>query len=204
MFERYTESARRVLFFARYEASELGGAAISADHLLLGLTREAKGVVCEVFALSHASLKAVRQAIEARAASGVKHGTSVELPFENDAKRVLQFAAEEADRLRHPYIGTEHLLLGLLREEGSPAAATLAGQGLRVDEVRAAVARLSAPPEDAHAVARHAEVFEVERIQGLLDDLSRKLADPVDTAAARDLAQQIMCELAALKTRLDV
>ena len=202
MFERYTESARRVLFFARLEASELGGRAITADHLLLGLTREAKGVVCEVFAVSHASLKGIRQTVASRQ-SGVKPGTAVELPFGNDAKHVLEFAAEEADRLRHPYIGTEHLLLGLLREEGSPAAATLAAHGLRVDEVRAAVARLSAPTEDAHAVGRHAEVFEVERIQGLLDDLRRKLADPVDAAAARDLAQQIMCELGALKTRLD-
>src|SRR5687768_9907433 len=104
MFERYTESARRVLFFARYEASELGGSTIDADHILLGLTREAKGIVCEVFALSHVSLKNIRHEIEARARFGEKLSTSVEMAFSEASKHALSFAAEEADRLHHPYI----------------------------------------------------------------------------------------------------
>jgi len=199
MFERYTESARRVLFFARYEASEMGGRAILADHLLLALTREAKGIVCEVFATSHASLKGIRQTIEARAPFGEKLATSVEIPFGDDAKRALEFAAEEADRLGHPYIGTEHLLLGLLREDGSPAAATLAAQGLRLEDVRAEIARMTAPPTEG-ASGRVAELIErIDNIKHMVLQLHKTGLSASD--AARQ-TERIMFELEALKSRL--
>src|SRR6266550_1210289 len=118
MFERYTERARRVLFFARYEASQLGSISIETEHLLLGLIREGKGLTSRIFARSHLSLENIRKEIEGRTVFREKVSTSVELPFSPETKRVLQFAAEEADRLLHNYIGTEHLLLGILREEG--------------------------------------------------------------------------------------
>src|SRR5678810_1458327 len=116
MFERYTERARRVLFFARYEASQLGSISIETEHLLLGLIREGKGLTSRIFARSHLSLENIRKDIEGRTVFREKVSTSVEIPFSADTKRVLQFAAEEADRLLHTYIGTEHLLLGILRE----------------------------------------------------------------------------------------
>ena len=199
MFERYTESARRVLFFARYEASELGGAKIDADHILLGLTREAKGIVCEVFALSHVSLKNIRHEIEERAQTGAKLPASVEIPFSEAAKRTFQFAAEEADRLRHPYIGTEHLLLGLLREGASPAALTLAKQGLRVEDVRAEIVRMTAP--DGTIPSRFTETHQLvdrikERVMILPDALS-------DTDRCRELIQLILRDLDALDRRLN-
>ena len=117
MFERYTERARRVLFFARYEASQLGSISIETEHLLLGLIREGKGLTSRIFARSHLSLENIRKEIEGRTVFREKVSTSVEIPFSAETKRVLQFAAEEADRLLHNYIGTEHLLLGILREE---------------------------------------------------------------------------------------
>src|ERR671919_4192 len=122
MFERYTERARRVLFFARYEASQLGSISIETEHLLLGLIREGKGLTSRIFARSHLSLESIRKEIEGRTVFREKVSTSVEIPFSAETKRVLQFAAEEADRLLHNYIGTEHLLLGILREERSVAA----------------------------------------------------------------------------------
>ncbi|HXG54805.1 MAG TPA: ATP-dependent Clp protease ATP-binding subunit [Vicinamibacterales bacterium] len=136
MFERYTERARRVLFFARYEASQLGSISIETEHLLLGLIREGKGLTSRIFARSHLSLESIRKEIEGRTVFREKVSTSVEIPFSAETKRVLQFAAEEADRLLHNYIGTEHLLLGILREERSVAATILMEKGMRLNTVR--------------------------------------------------------------------
>src|SRR5512136_222046 len=136
MFERYTERARRVLFFARYEATQLGSNLIETEHLLLGLIREGKGLTSRLFARSHLSLDGIRKEIEGRAVLRETVSASVEIPFSAETKRVLQFAAEEADRLLHNYIGTEHLLLGLLREDRSVAAVILAERGMRLNAIR--------------------------------------------------------------------
>ena len=141
MFERYTERARRVLFFARYEASQLGSVSIETEHLLLGLIREGKGLTSRIFARSHLSLENIRKEIEGRTVFREK-ATSVEIPFSAEAKRVLQYAAEEADRLLHNYIGTEHLLLGILREERSVAASILTEKGMRLHAVREDIVQL--------------------------------------------------------------
>src|SRR5881394_2821752 len=142
MFERYTERARRVLFFARYEASQLGSISIETEHLLLGLIREGKGLTSRIFARSHLSLENIRKEIEGRTVFREKVSTSVEIPFSAETKRVLQFAAEEADRLLHSYIGTEHLLLGILREERSVAASILMEKGMRLNTVREDIVQL--------------------------------------------------------------
>ena len=139
MFERYTERARRVLFFARYEASQLGSISIVTEHLLLGLIREGKGLTSRIFARSHLSLENIRKEIEGRTVFREKVSTSVEIPFSAETKRVLQCAAEEADRLLHNYIGTEHLLLGILREERSVAASILMEKGMRLNTVRPSI-----------------------------------------------------------------
>jgi hypothetical protein len=142
MFERYTERARRVLFFARFEASQLGSISIETEHLLLGLIREGKGLTSRLFATAHLSLSDVRQEIESRTVLREKVSTSVEIPFSIAMKRVLQNAADEADRLLHNYIGTEHLLLGILREEKSVAASLLTERGMRLETVRADIQQL--------------------------------------------------------------
>jgi len=142
MFERYSERARRVLFFARYEASQLGSVSIETEHLLLGLLREGKGVTGRIFGRAHLSFDRIRREIEERTAFHEKISTSVEMPFSREAKRVLGFAAEEADRLLHNYIGTEHLLLGILREDRSVAASMLTEKGMRLDVVRDDIVRL--------------------------------------------------------------
>ena len=89
MFERYTERARRVLFFARYEASQLGSISIETEHLLLGLIREGKGLTSRIFARSHLSLESIRKEIEGRTVFREKVSTSVEIPFSAETKRVL-------------------------------------------------------------------------------------------------------------------
>jgi hypothetical protein len=142
MFERYTERARRVLFFARYEASQLGSISIETEHLLLGLIREGKGLTGRIFGRSHISLENTRKEIEGRVVFHEKVNTSVEIPFSAETKRVLGYAAEEADRLLHNYIGTEHLLLGLLREQRCVAASILMEKGMRLHTVREDIVQL--------------------------------------------------------------
>jgi ATP-dependent Clp protease ATP-binding subunit ClpC len=135
MFERYTEKARRVIFFARYEASQFGSPYIETEHLLLGLLREDKALTNR-FLRSHASVESIRKQIEGHTTIREKVSTSVDLPLSNECKRVLAYAAEEAERLSHKHIGTEHLLLGLLREEKCFAAEILTERGLRLPMIR--------------------------------------------------------------------
>jgi ATP-dependent Clp protease ATP-binding subunit ClpA len=144
MFERYTEKARRTIFFARYEASQFGSPYIETEHLLLGLLREDKRLTNR-FLRSHASVESIRRQIEARTLVREKVSTSVDLPLSNECKRVLAYAAEEAERLGHAHIGTEHLLLGLLREGGCFAAQLLTERGVELRQMREAVA--AAPPD---------------------------------------------------------
>jgi Clp amino terminal domain, pathogenicity island component len=135
MFERYTEPARRTIFFAHYEASQFGSQFIETEHLLLGLLREDKGLANR-FLRSHAAVESIRKQIEAHTAPGEKVSTSVDLPLSQDCKRVLAYGAEEATRANHGHIGAEHLLLGLLRERKCFAAQLLGEQGLTLDWVR--------------------------------------------------------------------
>jgi ATP-dependent Clp protease ATP-binding subunit ClpC len=142
MFERYTERARRVIFFARYEASQLGSSSIETEHLLLGLIREGKGLTSRLFSKSHLSMESLRKEVEGRALYRDRVSTSVDIPLSPESKRVLGFAAEEAERMLHNYIGTEHVLLGLLREEKSLAAGILAEKGMRLSAVREEIVQL--------------------------------------------------------------
>ncbi len=140
MFEKYTEKARRVIFFARYEASQFGSPYIETEHLLLGILREDKALTNR-FLRSHGSVESIRKQIEGHTTIREPVSTSVDLPLSNESKRVLAFAAEEAVRLSHKHIGTEHVLLGLLREEKSFAAGLLTERGVRLLALREDLAR---------------------------------------------------------------
>jgi hypothetical protein len=124
MFERYTEKARRVIFFARYEASQYGSREIDTEHLLLGLIREDKALYRW---LPKTDLRTIRQRVDDHSPKHPPTSTAVDLPLSAAGKRVLKHAADEADRLANKHIGTEHLLLGLLDEEGLAAKLLLEG-----------------------------------------------------------------------------
>ena len=143
MFERFTEKARRVIFFARYEAAVLGASYIDHSHLLLGLLREDKGLFSK---LVHDNdlLKNAAELMGLKP-SGDKVSTSVDLPLTTEAKRVLVFAAEEAESMGDPHVGTGHVLLGLLREPGA-ARDLLAARGLELTGVRKVVAEKERAP----------------------------------------------------------
>jgi uncharacterized protein (TIGR03435 family) len=135
VFERYTEAARRALFFARYEADRLGSVSVESEHLLLGLIRETGGTVPRLLARAGITSETIRKDIDGL--SPRQRGTpSDENPFSDQVKRILSLAAEEANRLLHPDIDTEHLLLGILRDDNSVAASILATHGMRINKVR--------------------------------------------------------------------
>ena len=192
MFERYTERARRVLFFARYEASQLGSVSIETEHLLLGLIREGKGLTSRIFARSHLSLENTRKEIEGRTVLREKVSTSVEIPFSAETKHVLQFAAEEADRLLHNYIGTEHLLLGLLREEQSVAASILVEKGMRLHAVREDIVQLLNEKTTVSRVKETPLLAEFSR--DLTEAAMKSQLDPlVGRAYELERVQQVLC-----------
>src|SRR6267378_2231253 len=192
MFERYTERARRVLFFARYEASQLGSISIETEHLLLGLIREGKGLTSRIFARSHLSLENIRKEIEGRTVFREKVSTSVEIPFSAETKRVLQYAAEEADRLLHNYIGTEHLLLGILREERSVAASILMEKGMRLHTVREDIVQLLNEKTTLTRVKETPLLAEFSR--DLTEAAMKNMLDPlVGRDYELERVQQVLC-----------
>src|SRR6201995_3155001 len=175
MFERYTEKARRVIFFARYEASQFGSPYIETEHLLLGLLREDKALANR-FLRSHAAIESIRKQIEAHTTVREKVSTSVDLPLSHECKRVLAYGAEEAERLSHKHIGTEHLLLGLLREEKSFAAEILHERGLRLSAVREEISRSASEktttrPKESSLLAEFSRDLTQAAVDGMLDPL---------------------------------
>jgi len=192
MFERYTEKARRVIFFARYEASQFGAPAIEPEHLLLGLMREDKTLTGRFFPRAQVSIESIRKEIEGRTLLREKISTSVELPLAPETKRVLAYAHEESDRLQHRHIGTEHLLLGLLREDRSMAAEILYERGLRLNAVRDEIARQSGA--DARGSQKKDTPHLVEFSRDLTEDASNDKLDPlIGREAEIERVVQILC-----------
>jgi Clp amino terminal domain, pathogenicity island component/UvrB/uvrC motif len=141
MFERFTDRARRVVVLAQDEARMLNHSYIGTEHLLLGLIHEGQGVAAGALESLGISLEAVRQQVEQIIGRG-QQAPSGHIPFTPRAKKVLEFSLRESQQLGHDYIGTEHLLLGLIREGEGIAAQVLAGLGADLDRVRQQVIQL--------------------------------------------------------------
>jgi ATP-dependent Clp protease ATP-binding subunit ClpC len=197
MFERYTEEARRALFFARYETCQRGGASIESEHLLVGLIRETRGPVNAILAHFQVTPLTLLQEIDARVPMKESLPASVEIPFNPEVIRVLNNAHEEADRLRHSHIGPEHLFLALLREEQSVAASVLDHQGVTLTAAREYIATqpMAASPPGA-----------MTRVDGILEtikDLVEQLGHAERNGSeAMELIAQIHRRLDALKPHL--
>ncbi|HWN90830.1 MAG TPA: ATP-dependent Clp protease ATP-binding subunit, partial [Verrucomicrobiae bacterium] len=136
MFERFTERARRVIILAREEAGRFRHDFVGTEHILLGLIRDGEGIATAVLQRLGLRLETVKAEVERALAGFPKTLTFGEVPFTPQAKRVLELSIEEARQLGHNYIGTEHLLLGLMKEGQSIAAKILESLGARLDEVR--------------------------------------------------------------------
>lgn len=153
MFERYTEAARRSIFFARYEASQYGSPHIDTEHLLLGMLRDSKngklGDQGEWFRAEIEKNTRIRERIP----------TSVEIPLTDDCKRALTLAHEEADRLKSRYIGPEHMLMGIVRAEKGLAARLLRERGVQLEDLRSECAnnKTKGDYEEAQCITRWSE-----------------------------------------------
>jgi len=142
MFERFTDRARKVMALANQEAQRFNHEYIGTEHVLLGLVKEGSGVGANVLKNLDVDLRKVRLEVEKLVKSGPDMVTMGKLPQTPRAKKVIEFAIEEARNLNHNYVGTEHLLLGLLREQDGVAAQVLMNLGLKLEEVREEVLNL--------------------------------------------------------------
>jgi ATP-dependent Clp protease ATP-binding subunit ClpC len=142
MFERLTDRARKVMALANQEAQRFNHEYIGTEHILLGLVKEGSGVGANVLKNLDIDLRKVRLEVEKLVKSGPEMVTMGKLPQTPRAKKVIEYAIEEARNLNHNYVGTEHLLLGLLREHDGVAAQVLMNLGLKLEEVREEVLNL--------------------------------------------------------------
>lgn len=143
MFERFTDRARRVIVLAQEESGVLNHNYIGTEHILLGLIREGEGVAAKALEAMGISLADVRKQVEETVGQGQQAPTG-HIPFSPRAKKVLELSNREALQLGHNYIGTEHILLGLIREGKGVAAQVLVNQGGELVKVRQQVIQLVA------------------------------------------------------------
>jgi len=191
MFERYTEAARRTVYHARHTATEFGRTEIETEHLLVGLLHDS------AFAnrfLPRVPVNDVREEIKRRTLFQKRLASSIDMPLSNESKRVLAYAAEEAERLAHQQIGNEHLLLGILRESRCLAAQLLIERGVNAQDVRIRLAaEVSTKPHGAvdaplsDIVEIHGEMWDAAYVREQADALRRfywQLAEwrPLDVA----------------------
>ena len=158
MFERFTERARKVVVHAQEEARRFGHNYVGTEHLLLGLLREDEGVAARALSSLNVTLRGARAQLESIVGCG-EEGMDAQVPFTPRSKKVLELALREAMQLGHNYIGTEHLLLGLVRENEGVASQMLSSMGVEADEVYKQVIRMAGrldsarrdvgPPESA-------------------------------------------------------
>ncbi len=200
MFERYTEKARRVVFFARYEALQYGSHYISPEHILLGLMREDKTVSARFFPFRNSlTVEAVRREVEERIVLRERIPQSAELHLAPETKRTLAFANEESRQLQNRHIGPEHLLLGLVREERSIAAEILYQYGLRLQDVREEVARQNGFT-NFYAIGR--EKSEVPHLQEFTRDLTTDAAEgKLDPLIGREAETERVIEILCRRTK---
>ncbi|MBL8880971.1 MAG: NDP-hexose 4-ketoreductase, partial [Phycisphaerales bacterium] len=180
MFERFTDRARKVMALANQEAQRFNHEYIGTEHILLGLVKEGSGVGANVLKNLGVDLRRVRLEVEKLVKSGPEMVTMGKLPQTPRAKRVIEYAIEEARNLNHNYVGTEHLLLGLLREQEGVAAQVLMNLGLKLEDVREEVLNLlgaGVESEESAAMAAPAEAKKGKSKTPALDSFGRDLTE---------------------------
>src|SRR6516225_9861144 len=173
MFEKYNEKARRALFFARYEASKLGSKVIESEHLLLGILREGEDIIKEIFSRFNVKPEEVRREIEGDRIFVERISSTAELPLSEESKKILAYASHEAESMMHPYVGTEHLLIGLLRVDGCVAGRLLTARGFNLYGVR----------EETISLIKEREVSKQKKELPFLAEYSRDLTQLAGTGA---------------------
>ncbi len=177
MFERFTERARKVMLLANQEAQRFNHEYVGTEHVLLGLTKEWSGVAANVLRNLDVDLRKIRNEVEKIVQSGPEMVTMGKLPQTPRAKKVIEYAIEEARNLNHNYVGTEHLLLGLLREQEGVAAQVLMNLNLKLEEVREEVLNLLGHGMDAGGESERGATSKNKSKTPALDSFGRDLTD---------------------------
>ena len=196
MFEKYTEKARRVIFFARYEASQFGSPLIETEHILLGLIREDRSLAIRFFSGSSASMQELRREIEKRTAVRERISISVDIPFSEESKRALAGAVDESIRMNHKFIGAEHILLGILRDEKSVAAEILREYGVRASAIREELTRGSS---EKHGPARAKNSLNLLEFAKDLTEMAA--ADALDPLVGRENEIERLIQILCRRTK---
>ena len=204
----FTDRVRRVLQIAREEAARLHHEYVGPEHILLGLIRDGEGVATRVLTGLNVDLEALRQKIEDTVKPGAAGAAGPDLPYTSRAKRILELAMSEARQLDHAYVGTEHLLLGVLHEGASAAAQVLTGAGVSLEKARAETLRLLsteppaererlAPEDLAHRRARRAALL-VTATELVEELLVKPTPDPIRVQGIATELKALVDELAKL------
>jgi ATP-dependent Clp protease ATP-binding subunit ClpC len=165
MFEKYNEKARRALFFARYEASKLGSRVIESEHILLGILREGEEAVSEILQRFEVLPEALRREIEGERVFVERISSTAELPLSEESKKILAYASHEAESMLHAAVGSEHLLIGILRVESSLAARALVQSGIDLYTLR----------EEVLSIAKEREATDQKKELPYLSEYARDL-----------------------------
>src|SRR5215813_1381628 len=181
MFDRFTDRARKVMNLAKSEAQRLNHEYIGTEHILLGLVQEGSGVAANVLRNMGIDLKRIRAEIEKLVKGSSTMVPMGNLPFTPRAKKVLELSLEEASQLGHNYIGTEHLLLGLIKENEGIAAKVLTNLGVKLEDVREEVLEFLG--------AEHGEEEEEEQSEQPIGQAQGKSKTPALDAFGRDLTE---------------
>ncbi|MBI2760944.1 MAG: UvrB/UvrC motif-containing protein [Chloroflexi bacterium] len=203
-FDRYTERARRVLTLAQEESYRLGHDRIGAEHLLLGLVREHDGVAARVLVNLGVEPKKLSEAVEFLTGRG--NGTPLgEIPLTPEAKKAIELAFDEARRQNHHYIGTEHLLLGILRENAGIAAGVLGALGVNIDVLRVEVVRvLTQPMSQQPDPLDQPASGDSQEILDALRELARTIQAKDKAIAVQDYERAAMLRDRELKLRMEI
>jgi ATP-dependent Clp protease ATP-binding subunit ClpC len=183
VFEKYSGKSRRVVFFARYEASQLGAGEIEPEHFLLAIIREDPALLERILPQGEAGSTLLRSTIETKMRQGPKLAGSIDLPLSQRAKTMMSSAASEAENAGDERITPNHLMLGLLLDQGSPAARLLTDHGVTAQSIRQAPAETS----DALPRRKHSEAAQIlTQLSALIDVLISR-----GVFSRQDLAEEL-------------
>jgi ATP-dependent Clp protease ATP-binding subunit ClpC len=196
MFEKYNEKARRALFFARYEASKLGSRVIESEHILLGILREGEEAVAEILQRFEVQPEDLRREIEGERVFVERISSTAELPLSEESKKILAYASHEAESMLHAAVGSEHLLIGILRVESCLAARCLVQNGIDLYTLR----------EEVLSIAKEREASDQRKELPYLSEYARDLTQlaaqgDFDPLVGRETELERIIEILSRRTK---
>ncbi len=196
MFEKYNEKARRALFFARYEASKLGSRVIESEHILLGILREGEEAVSEILQRFDVKADELRREIEGERVFVERISSTAELPLSEESKKILAYASHEAESMLHSAVGSEHLLIGILRVDSCLAARALVQSGIDLYTLR----------EEVLSIAREREATDQKKELPYLSEYARDLTQlaaqgEFDPLVGREAELERIIEILSRRTK---